>query len=386
LPLALIGCLFLVLAFVFRKVSARRWFAGFIPVVFLFAGSGCGTHYAYSDSNEITFLLGEDRSDRNRYFACAKDYFSSDSLEKTPLTVSGCHTMTDVRNYLDLHRPRGGAWRRVNLVVHGNEWTGVNVPLTKDIPRTSTQSLETAIQSGAFRPLTDQVIDPWTEMVVYGCNVGRDSQLLYQLSAAFGGNQKLGPAVRSARYFNMFQKKQDGSGKIIRYLADCKTVPVKAGQFPGNKMIAKQLHDKYPTDTTNWTAALGRLKPRFPGDSYVHYFHIPAQWTTLQNPDDTYPVFQTAADTLQWVYAQTDLLKTIKTMGFSPEQFRWEITPSTYTPQGGKPQPAIITKGLTVIYGVLEPLQIKTAGQQAVPACPAVNDERYYTVVRKVSG
>ena len=373
---------FLVLAFavVFRFTIRRKVLAIIIPAALMIGASSCGTNYSYSDHNEITFLLGEDRNNRNRYFACAETYFTTDSLEKTPLTVSSCHTMLDVRNYLDLHRPRTGAWRRVNLVVHGNEWTGINVPLSAEIPRTSAQNLREAAQSGLFRPLPEEVVDPWTEMVVYGCNVGRDTQLLYQISAAFSGEKRLGPVVRSARYFNLFQKDKENSGKVSRYLADCKSIPIKAGQYPGNKAVAKQLHEKYPNDTTNWASALSRLKPRFPGDSYVHYFHIPVQWTTVLQPNENQPVLTTAADTMQWVYAQKDLLKTIENLGFPPEQFRWEISPSTYTPEHGAPQPAITTKGLTIIYGVLQPLKTQSAGQQFTPA---VNDERFYTAVRR---
>ena len=83
------------------------------------------------------------------------------------------------------------------------------------------------------------------------------------------------------------------------------------------------------------------------------------------------------------VIPQKDLIKTIESMGFSPEQFRWEITPSTYTSKNGDTIPAITTKGLTIIYGILQPLQIKTAGQKATLAYPAVTDEQYYTMVQK---
>ncbi len=371
--IAVVFVLAMVFAGRFRRKGIRQWLAVMVPVWLLITGSSCGQTYTYSDCNEVTFLLGEDRSDRNRYFDCAEDYFNSDSLEKTPLVVTGCPTMLDVRNYLDLHRPRTGAWRRINLVVHGNEWTGVNVPLTADIPRTSAPYLRQAVQQGIFRPLPGNVIDPWTEMVIYGCNVGRDSQLLYQLSAAFGGEKQMGPVVRSARYFNLFQKDAKNQGQVKRFLADCKSVPVKAGQFPGNKVIAQQLHAKYPKDTINWIAALTRLKPRFAGDSYVHYFHIPVQWTTVCAPGETFPNLHTATDTLRWVYGQKDLLQTIRTMGFEPEQFRWEITPSTYTPKDAPAQPAILTKGLTIIYGVIEPLPVKTP----------VTDERYYAVAQR---
>ncbi len=331
--------------------KGRVWV--FLGLVALCA-SNCTNHEQVEICNgdSITFLLGEDRTERNPYFQYAADYFRSDSIEKTALIHSNCRDLKAVHEYLATHRPANRAWKQINLVVHGNEWTGMCLPLDeKKGGRTNVNSLEHAMQNGEFPSLPQGHFDADTRLSVFACNVGRDTALLAALGRAFNG-----VAVVSAPYFNIFENNPEQPTQIRRYLADYRYVVFPAGSFPGNKSVAQQLATRYPEDTTHWDAALQRLKPRFSGDSYVHYFSIPVQWTTLYSTENERPKIETEAEFLQWVYAQPTLMAEIRRMGLAPEQFRWTLEASEYLTDTNGLKPAILAEGRAMIYCVLKPV------------------------------
>ncbi len=311
--------------------------------------TSCSTSpVAITEGDSITFLLGEDRTERNPYFSSAATYFRSDSIEKTAMLISDCHDLKAVHAYLASHKPANGPWRRINFVVHGNEWTGMCVPIEAKGERTTAKALESAVQKGVFPALPSEHVDSSTRLSVFACNIGRDKALLAALEHAFSG-----VAVVSSPYFNIFESSPDNPKKVQRYLADYRYVVFPAGTFPGNKSVAQDLSARYPSDTINWNAALQRLRPRFEGDAYVHYFSIPVQWTTLYHSEKERPTPQTDTDYLRWVHAQPELMAEIDKMGLKPEQFQWKLQAGEYP---NDQRPAIFAEGRAMIYCVLKPV------------------------------
>ncbi|MBK8554565.1 MAG: VWA domain-containing protein [Lewinellaceae bacterium] len=190
-PLASILLAILFAAGLMLLVGRRkfRWFSS-LTIGLALAATSCSKPLEYSNADEITIMLGDDHGYRNPYFAKAKSYFQTDSLEKTQLIISNAKSLQDVRQYLRQHPPQTGAWKRINLVVHGNEWTGMNVPVINNGPRTATASLRQYIKEGEFSALPNSVTNEQTEVIVYGCNLGRDIDLLRTLSMAFGNKRR----------------------------------------------------------------------------------------------------------------------------------------------------------------------------------------------------
>jgi hypothetical protein len=152
----------------------------------------------------ITFILGEDEDSTNSYYAEAANFYRNNPAERTEFIVTECRSLLEMRDYLVAHLPKNSqAWGPVNLVAHGNEWSGLAVPVLPEGKRTTAASLGEAMKSKALRPLPDAVADACTEFRIDGCGVGRDTALLLALQRALGGEEEL-PQVVSSPYFIHF--------------------------------------------------------------------------------------------------------------------------------------------------------------------------------------
>jgi hypothetical protein len=362
--LLLLACLL----FLKRKRGARvMLFIGALA----FISSSCSDQGSARENpyQEVTFILGKDKSRKNPYYQNARAYFSASDEEYTPLVVDRCTTMLEVRNWLESHAPAQGAWKKVNLVAHGNEWTGINVPVKASGERCSRQELERSILSGEFKALADGVIDGQTQLNIFGCNVGKDSLLLKLMSLAFGGHDASRPVVSSARYFNVFENHGDS---LSRHLAETYFVAFPAGSFPGNSVLERRFAKKYPESDIDWKAALLNLAPQEDKSPYVHYFGIPAEWGVAYRNEKQLPKLETATDTLRWVKSQADLLDQLQSMDLPVDSFHWQVKKTAY----GR-YPVLVAYGQSIIYCILKPLVDEE--QQYVQA--STDDPAYYTLV-----
>ena len=277
--------------------------------------------------------------------------------------------MLEVRNWLEDNAPVSGAWQKVNLVAHGNEWTGINVPVKAAGERCSSQELERLILSGEFKALADEVVDEETHINIFGCNVGKDSLLLKLMSLAFGGHDASRPVVSSARYFNIFENHGDS---LSRHLAETYFVAFPSGSFPGNRVLEQQFAQKYPNSDIDWRKALLTLTPQEDKAPYVHYFGIPAEWGVAYRNEKQLPKLETARDTITWVKSQPDLLSQLKRMNLPIDSFNWAIKKAEY---GG--YPVLVAYGQSIIYCILKPLVDEE--KQYLEA--GTDDPAYYTLV-----
>ena len=56
----------------------------------------CTTYYRPS----VTFILGEDEKESDRFYALAKEYYLTDEVAQTDYFVDNCRSLHEVRNYL----------------------------------------------------------------------------------------------------------------------------------------------------------------------------------------------------------------------------------------------------------------------------------------------
>jgi hypothetical protein len=346
----LIGLLLLFLSGIIFKKMGFRTKLWVVLLGTIGMGSCSNKNTEYTTAQSITFILGEDHYDENPYFSLASLYFTTNSLEKTDITTDTCTTLQEISDYLTARRPKHHPWKRINLVVHGNQWTGLRTRINQEFPyRTTAEILRKAVRERTFSPPPTQMVDTSTLIVVYGCNLGKDTLLLSALSEAFGR-----ASVCSAPYMNIFESNGE---TCSRYLADYYYAVFPAGTFPGNQPLVKELKCKYPNVALDWTTALCNKKPEKWGIPYVYHFTIPAKWTTcypqgLPNVD----IGNTSAK-FAWVHQQPELIHQIESMSLRPEQFNWELRYTKVAISGHDSIPGIEALGTAKIYGVLQPLE-----------------------------
>jgi len=298
----------------------------------------------------VTFIMGEDRNPENRFYQAATDYYSSDSSARTEHLERNLRCLADVRDYLENHRPAGGPWGMVNIVAHSYEWGGLSVPVREGEGRTDLTALRLAIASGELKPLADSVVDCRTDFRIQGCALGRDTALLRLTSVAFGGRDLERPKVGSSRYFVYYEAQRDG-GRVSsagQFFAEYWYVVYPKGQRPGNEELARRFAERYPTDTIDWRAALGRSGPRRVGDAWYRMLRLPATWVTVYPESVALPCLRTAMERRTWLEAQSELDGWLRGLGLGLDDFLWSAR-DTAVVDSGTVKPAILAVGRSTI-------------------------------------
>lgn len=296
----------------------------------------------------ITFILGADEGPGENYYLSADRFYQNHPKEGTDLIVRHCRSLLEVRNFLAIHHDSDQLpWGKVNLVVHGNEWSGLGVPVLKGGRRTTVQTLAEAVQSGALKPLPDHVADTCTEIHIHGCAVGRNNLLLNAIGAAFGTGESI--PVHSSPHF-------------VRYESDRRTQLRSWYAFypksarPADEMLIRQLEQRYPKEAIDWADALKRDRPRQSSDRYHHTFNIPVVWTVAYEAETDRPDLNEWKAQKSWLKEQSELQALLKEYDIPWQHFQWTFLPVTHQMEDGREVQAIKAIGLCTVLTVLEPL------------------------------
>lgn len=328
----------------------------------------------------ITFILGKDAGTKNPYYSQAEKYFRADQKERTEYLITYCSSLVEVRNYLTENPPANGLpWGQINLVSHGNQWQGLSVAVSSGSERTTSESIEKAINNGVLIEIDDTLLDEESELFVRGCGVGNDLELLKKLAEAFGG-MDVKPTVRASKLFEYYYSEHaETPGRMYAksWLAYYKT-----GYRPGDIRLARQLQNNYPNENKNRWDALSRTVPRWAGDSYHYTFNIPVKWIVVYPHRDSVPDISTRKSQEAWIKNQPDLNKVISTIGISPDKFDWRFRNIRLRTKDGAFLPAIRAKGYCTVLCVLEPLKIEpqTGTTNFLPYDPKENDTIYFGI------
>ena len=197
-------------------------------------------HGADNRENKITFILGEDEGS-NAYYARAAEYFRWHPEEAGETVITELRSIAEIRDYLALTQAQGG-WERVNIVVHGNQWTGLATklePNSKELRVTSNHLTN-------WKPTTSikkDIINEYTEIIIHGCSVGRDTALMLQLSRVFAGNDGAYPTVTASEDFTLFREGEYG---MERRYADYVYRATPLGKYPLRKVMATRFPPPTP--------------------------------------------------------------------------------------------------------------------------------------------
>lgn len=326
-------------------------------------GSGCAGNKSGARQS-ITFVLGADRYEVNPYYANALAYYRQNPQANPGQLVTGCRSLREVCTYLEQKVPRGKPWGTVNLVAHGNAWTGMDLSiLPGDSSRMTAETLRAAQEAGLLPPLSDRVLDAHSEIHLHGCALGLDTALLLTLSQTLGGGDRNCPTVVSTRFFNQYEPV---GGRMRQSQAEFWYSTYPTYQRPSAEDRARTLAAKYPEADLDWADALSRRRPRWPGDTYWRPVVVPVQWAVTYPDSAARPQLRTPEDGQRWLAAQPELQAAIARLGLPEDQFRWNFREEWLTFEDGATEPAIVAEGQTTVCCVLRQVSDAAKGYAVV--------------------
>ena len=163
-----------------------------------------GLYLESSSRRSITFLLGADKNDQ-QYFSLAEAHFLFDHEEKTDAVVKSCRDLTALLEYLN-RETESSPWGIVNIVVHGNMWGGLSVPMWPDGERAYPKELFGAAINGAFPLLDTAAIDARTQVNVWACGIGNNPLIRLGLENIFTNVGGISAQVHASPDFVIFHR------------------------------------------------------------------------------------------------------------------------------------------------------------------------------------
>ena len=309
-----------------------------------------------AERENITFILGEDGSPEENYYSSATKYYRTHPTEGTEKLISTCRSLLEVRNYLATHHQPGQLpWGKINLVVHGNEWSGLGVATLPGGKRTTIPSLEAAMKSGAFQPLPNHIADACAEIHVHGCAVGRNIYLLQTIGKAFGAMQPV--PVKSSVHFVRYEPSEKNPSKSQRSQLESWYAYYPKTYRPSDEKLIAQLKKRYPNEKINWQDALSRKQPRHQKDIYHYTFNVPVVWTVAYADKNSLPDLEKWKTQKNWLKNQKELLNLLKEYKIPLENFQWTFLNVSHELEDGTKVPAIKAIGLCTVLTVLKPVE-----------------------------
>ena len=307
------------------------------------------TEQASGNNRKITFILGQDDG-TNAYYARAEEYFRWHPEEAGERVVTDLRSLAEVHDFLARTRVPGG-WEKINLVAHGNQWTGLSTKLTPGATYARVTSNMLANWTPEQTP-APETINERTEIVVHGCSVGRDTALLLQLSRVFAGADRGYPTVSASEDFTLFRTGKQG---IERHYADYVYRARPLGKYPLKKVMATRLRRQYPEKRVDWDAALTSNRFTEELEPHLYQFNVPVQWTRVYPEADTADTPGTFNQEQWWLSGEDQLAQTLDKMGLSFQDFLWSFTAQDYDLADGGRIPSVTANGVARLFCVLLP-------------------------------
>ena len=307
-----------------------------------------------TERQDITFILGEDDEAGENYYASATCFYKNHLTEKTEQVILSCRSIFDVREllaerYVDGQLP----WGKINLVVHGNEWSGLAVATLPGGKRTTLNTLQSAIKNRSIPSLPKYIADECTEIHIHGCAVGKNKKLVNKIGELFGGHQPI--PVFSSEYFLRYEKSNNSKNCSRTQLEPWYTFYPKTYRPETTELISNFQH-KYPSVKMDWEDALSRDHPRFNSDIYHHTFDVPVLWTVAYENNQSVPDLDKWSAQKKWLSEQKELQELLRSYNIPWDNFQWTFLDVTHEMEDGRKLPAIKAIGLCTVLTVLKPV------------------------------
>ncbi len=325
---------------------------------FTFEAESIASAEACTDSDEeqqlrrsITFLLGEDKPGYS-YFSLAEAHFLFDEQEKTDVLVKSCRSLEDLIYYLN-HHSGSFSWETIQIVLHGNPYNGLSLPIVNDGPRATPRNLIKAMLKGTLPKLQTNALDTCTRINFWACGIGKSPFINIALDSFFRLPDGRLPLIYTSPHFVVF--KEVGKGVAPKRLrASYWPYIFKRGYRPGDVQISRELARQFPEAGVNWRTALQSSQPNDRQAEFQNSFHIPVSWTAIYPTKASRPSVKTKEEKMKWIQSQPELMSRIEELNIPIDKFTWTVNKIIHTNEQGKRQAAIKAIGMATVMCVLE--------------------------------
>ena len=292
----------------------------------------------------ITFVFSKD--DRDHFAASAINYYKTEEKARTQYIDHTCRSFSEILERLRiLNQNHEQPWGLINIVSHGNPWTGLSLPIVNEGERLTKSEMIHQLIHGKLMPLQDHQIDHKTIVNIKACGVGSNPDLLEVMSIALGGYDALRPQVFSSDNFIQYVMNESG------FYEERKFQPFytfyKTAFRPAYSFIALDLKRKYPEEQLNWLDIL--LDEHKSNDVFVDRFNVPILWHhRLKHPFNKND-FEQDEDLHELVQSNESLFQLINDYEIPIHQFRWTVVDSP-----DKDPLNVIIKGKATVLCILQ--------------------------------
>jgi hypothetical protein len=303
------------------------------------------------ERRSITFLMGADNPGY-QYFKLAEEHFLFSEEEKTDVLVKSCQSFEDLVNYLN-NSTEPQPWSAIQVVLHGNPYSGLSLPIVNDGPRATPKNLVKAILENPLPSLNSNAVDSTTKINFWGCGIGKNPFINIALDSFFKMPNGGVPQIYTSPHFVVFKDLENGSAPI-RLKASYWPYIYKRGYRPGDHEIASALKKQFPETEINWSKAVATSAPVEAQHEFQNSFHIPVSWTVIYPTKESRPAVTTENEKMQWVKSQEELMSKVEECNIPIEKFTWTVNKIVHTTESGEKVPAIKAIGMATVLCVLD--------------------------------
>lgn len=328
----------------------------FIVVVIVCSSSRFSSVLPDQSGSTITYILGEDKGDQT-FYTLAKEYFSLDTVDKTDKMISHIRSIEEL--IIDLNnRAKDQTIDRIELVTHGNVWSGLSAKILDGGERAYPKDLLKAKLLEQLPILNAGIINRKTTINLWGCGIGRNPIMNIALDKVFTDVEGIRPRVRASEDFVVFRR-VPGKSVPVKLRASYWPYFFKRGYRPSESLIQQKLEGEYPEVSMDWQDAFSRDVAESNTASFVNSFHIPVSWTVVYDHKDDRPKVKSESQKIDWIGKQKGLMKKINDLGIPIDKYKWTVNRIIHTNEKGEKVPAIKAIGMSTVLCVIKPKHTK---------------------------
>lgn len=303
-----------------------------------------------SGKKSITFLLGKDKPGYN-YFELAELHFLYDEEEKTDLIIKSCSSIEDMINYLN-HNATEEPLGTIQVVLHGNPWSGLSLPIINEGPRATKRNLVKAIMNNPLPAIKASSIDSNTKINFWGCGIGKNPFIKIAMEEFFELQDGSIPKIYASPHFVIFKYAPE-QDVVKRIKASYWPYFFKRGYRPSDALIESELKSQFPGTNIKWSAAINQEEVE-DEKAFQNSFHIPVSWLVIYPTKESRPSVKSNIEKIDWVKSQNQLMDQISALEIPFEKFQWTVNKIIHTKADGTKVPAIKGIGMTTVICVME--------------------------------
>ncbi|NND05051.1 MAG: hypothetical protein HKN87_01615 [Saprospiraceae bacterium] len=251
----------------------------------------------YSKRPSVTFIMGVDKPGQ-QYFGLAEHHFLWHPDESTMTIVKSCRDLSSVLSYLNTHASDTEPWGIINIVLHGNVWSGLSLAMWPEGPRAYPKELFRAARENRFPRLDNQSVDEETRVSFWACGIGKNPLINLALREICTTGEVVRPNVFASPHFVLFKAKDE---YVERYAASYWPYFFKRGYRPSISEIDYDHSLRFPEANVDWSAILMEDQQTSTENICKEEFHIPVSCTVLYEDNHDRPSVGSIEEQMTWI-------------------------------------------------------------------------------------